>query len=419
MAVSKSSQRRRNRKPRRQVPLAPPKPVVLGRDDFLVYLLRPKQPARPLTSLVTSLSWSDSAPVLTGDLQVQDPSSGKPTVDILAGDQIQLQGRSLSAGVWNEVWRMRVQGTTTSLKAGTRAWTLADDLQNLADSVDDFRFARKKGHRRGWLASEVIRYVCRRYGIKVGALPRTTYRIKNLTKKAASPLDVITDAMKTERVHTGRRYVMRFRRGKLFITPLVREALVYEMGPTIIDATFTTAKDPRFATDLTVLGSSSTHKGKDGKKHKVAKPHKITVRVTSPKSSRRFGVVHRSITLKGIDSRAEARSRGLHEITKSLKPVRTFTFTHPGILGVRRGQAMRLAFPERGLAQVVWITELRHSVSGGDYSMEVTVMFDDPFKLTKADRVARDKAAKAAKHGRKSKATKKRRPKPRLAAVRR
>ena len=409
-STSANAQRAANRRPAVRSTTSPATPVVLGRDEYRVFLLRPKQSPLEITDLGTAVSWSDSAPILTGELQIQDPSPGKPTVSVLEGDRIQLQGRTTASGVWGEVWRMRVQGTSNAIKAGTRGWSLADDLQNLADSTDDFRFVRDRAHKKGWLASEIIRVVCRRYGIPVGALPKTTYRIKRKIAKNASPIDVITDVMKTERVHTGKRFVMRFRRGKLFITPLVRSTLMYEMGPTIIEGTYDTNKAEGFATKLTVRGTQTSAKGKDGKQHKLRKPKKIAVSVSRAKIVARFGVVHRTITLKGLDSTAEARQRGLAELDKRTRPSQKFTFTHPGILGVRRGQAMRLRIPERSVAQVVWITELRHSVAVGDYSMEVTVTFTDPFKLTKADRLARTRAAKAAAKGRKADANSKKKP---------
>lgn len=415
-----AAQRAANRKPAKKPaqPSVPGPPIPLGRDEFRVFLLRPKKPNLEITDLGTAVSWSDDSPILSGDLAIQDPSLGKPTVAVSLGDEIMLQARSVATGAWAEVWRMRVKNTSTSIKAGSRAWTIADDLQNLADSTDDFRFVRGKGHKKGWTATQIIRAVCKRYGIKIGALPNTTYLIKSTVAKDASPLDVITDALRTDRVHTGRRYVMRFRRGKLFITPLVRSNLVYQMGPTIIEATYTLSKEAGFATMLTVRGSVHRVKGKDGKLHTIRKGAKLRVRVSRPSTTARFGVVHKKVTLKGADSVAEARKLGLAELDKRLRPKKEFTFTHPGIIGLRRGQAMRIRTAD--IAQVAWVTGIRHSVGAGDYTMEVTVTFSDPFTLTRAERLAAARAKAAAAKGRKSdKGAKKTKPKPKLATVRR
>jgi len=127
----------------------------------------------------------------------------------------------------------------------------------------------------------------------------------------------------------------------------------------------------------------------------------------------RYGVVHQSITLKGIDSLAEARKRGLAKLAQVMKPARTLSFTHPGVIGIRRGQALRLRDWESGAWLVVWVQEVRHSVSAGDYSIEVTVQFTDPFKMTAADKRAekRFKAAQA-KNRKAAAAKRKSKPKP-------
>lgn len=413
--ASTAAKRKANRKPAKPLPgLVAATPIQLGTDEFRAFLIKGATTTE-ITSLTTGVTWDDSTPILSGDIQVQDPDPAVKTVTIALGDQVMLQGRARASAAWAEVWRMRIEGASVALKAGNRGWSLADDFQNLADSTDNFRFVRGKAHKQGFLASEIIRAVCKRYGISIGALARTRYRIKRYTNTAASPMDVITDVMRTERVHTGQRFVMRFRRGKLYITPLVRSALMYQMGPTIIEGTYALAKKSGFATSLTVHGTSSQAKSKDGKKHTVRKARKVTVRVSSPSSVRRFGVVHKTVTLKGIDSTSEARTKGLAEIVKRLKPGQTLTFTHPGVLGIRRGQALRMRDSAHGLLQVVWVTAVRHSVAPGDYSMEVTVTFDDPFKLSSADRAAQARAKKAAAKGRKTAGSNKKKAKPKPA----
>lgn len=422
MAVSTTSQRAANRAAApAQAPVSPP-PLPLGRDEFRVMLLQGGHP-KDITDLVTACSWQDAAAIMTGDVSLQDPDPGAGRLSvtpqsIVLGDLIQLQARAVGTASFVELWRMRVGEASVSLTEGTRSWTLSDNLQNLADSSDSFRFVRDKKHKHGWTADQVVRFVCKRYGIRIGALPRMSYRIKRMVKTDSSPLDVITEALRTERVHTSHRFVMRFRRGKLYVTPLRRSSLIYELGPTIIEGTLGLAKRDDFATALTVRAAAHTTKAKDGKKHRVKKVRKIAVQVTSKKSSARFGLVHKTVTLSGIDSSSEARHRGLAEITKRLKPNRQFTFTHPGVLGIRRGQALRIRSRDKALAQVVWVTEVRHSVAPGDYSMEVTVTFSDPFKLSRADKLALKKAAAAKRKRRKHAAAKSSPPRPKLHSVR-
>jgi hypothetical protein len=397
------------------------KPLPLAQDEFQTYLLKPGNKQVEISDETVSVSWVDSGPVLAGELQEQDPDPQMRKIGVNLGDTIMLMGRSRTEGSFTELWRMRVQSANLSLRAGTRAWNLTDDLQNLADSRDDFRFVRGKAHKQGFLASEVARVVCRKYGIQVGTITPTKYRIKRQIVKNGSPLDAITDAYKTERTQTGVRYVIRFKRGKLYITRLTHSALLYELGETIADGTYEITKRATYATVITLHGTGSKRKGKDAKGHTKRKTVKITSRVTRKAFTARYGIVHKSVTMKGIDSLAEAKKRGLADLAKRMKPNRTLTFTHPGVLGIRRGQGLRLRDPSKGTWMLCWVTEVRHAVSAGSYTMDVTVTFSDPFKLTAADKRAAKRFAKARAKGRKAAAAKRKaraKPSPRARARR-
>jgi hypothetical protein len=417
--ASTSARRAENRHPAKPRYL-PHRPGPLGDDEFRTFLLRPKPHSlgtkTDISDETLSVSWQDSGAILTGELQEQDPDPTMRKRVVNLGDTVLLMGRAKGFGSWSEVWRMRVKSASLSLKPGTRAWELTDDLQNLADSKDSFKFSRKKPHQRGFLASEIAITVCKRYGIPIGKITRTKYRIKNQTMKDGSPMDVITDAYKTERTQTGRRYVIRFRRGRLWITPLFRSSLLYEMSETIADGSFNLTKREDYATVLTVNGTPTVHKGKDAKGHTKRKTKKVTARVTRQAFTARYGVIHQSVAMKGIDSLSEARKRGLASLSRRMTPKREMTFTHPGVLGIRRGQALRLRDPEKGSMMVCWIQEVRHNVSAGDYSMEVTVTFSDPFKPTQADKRAAARFKRAQAKGRKAAAARK---KKRVAASRR
>ena len=376
----------------------------IGRDRFRITLMRDGG-RLPFDPWVESFNWQEADDgYLAGQINLIDL---KPMTlpSFTIGDQFLCE--YLTGGKWQEAWRLRVQSPgdgdtiTRDLVTDGRAILLADDLLLLSRSTDDWKFTVGKAHPHGWHPHEVVRAVCRRYGVRIGALPRTRSRIRKMVHTNTSPLAMINLAMRFERTNRGSRFVMRFRNGKLYITPLVPDAVLLHLGPAITVGSQGLAQRQDYATTLTVRATTADTKGKDGKGRTTKKHRKIVVGVTKAAFLRRYGHVHGVVNIKGVHSTAQARKLGLVELNKRMRATRTVSFTHPGIVGVRRGQAIRLRIPSAGLTMIAFVSTVTHSVTAGDYTMDVTVQFSDPLAATKADKVAAAKVAAAARRARK------------------
>jgi hypothetical protein len=254
--------------------------------------------------------------------------------------------------------------------------------------------------------------VAEKYRLPVGHIPFMPFHEKNYVKKEYSPLQVIIDMLRKERQAHGKRFVMGFRKGRLWITPFTRNPALYELGPTLIDAVFqeTERNEQPFATALTVRNQASddagSHKHKNRSKHKH---RKIAVKVQSPTGIKRYGYIHRIVYADGADSPAEAREMGHRYLSMLMKPQREITLTHPGMPFLRRGHALVVAVPQENFRTTVWIAELHHTLSPGAYDMDVSVVVDDPFKEKKPDHISEtmDEVADTRKRKTKKKDTKK------------
>lgn len=380
--------------------------VKFGRERFRMTWIPHIGKQQVIDSNVEQLDWDDSTAVMTGTIQLRDPSYGA-TPEVGLGDEIMLEVSLGGQGNWIELWRMRIVEPYRAFVARTRTHQLTNVLGWLAQSVDDFVYLADKAHPKGWTADEIVLDIAKRYNVPVGVIAKCTHRIKRLVLMDSSPLKAIAEAYKRERAYTDRRFVISADHGKLNVTPLRRNPRLLELGASLIDAGFRESLNTDFATALTVRATGKTVKGKDKKGHSRTTTQKILVKVSSATAVAKFGYVHRNVWAHDADTSSEASSAGLRHIARVGLPTKELTLTHPGIPTIRRGDAIRALLPVESLKQVIYLTSAQHAVSANGYSMTLGVMFTDPWVDAKLDSVNDQRDVAAAKRGRKSGTAKK------------
>lgn len=325
-----------------------------------------------------------------GSVTLRRPASDHQLLGVGMGDWIALEYKRPHWEEWRRVWRMLVFEPERDPVNGTATCGLRDGLSYLARGQDEWAFKRNKKHPGGWLPLGVVRVVARRRGIRLGKVYRGRYRIKKLVRQRASALDILRAAYKLERRRSGRRFTISMIDGPLTIRPLVRSPSLLKLGPLIIEAAVREHMHANMATILTARATAGSKK---------RKKKKIVVTVRSPALIRRYGKIHRTITVEA-DSRAEARREARRELANRGEPVREVTLTHPGIPGIRRGHALRLHFPQEHLRQIVFVSEIRHEATPGSYNMHITCRFDDPYLDAEEERSHALRCAAARRHDR-------------------
>jgi hypothetical protein len=366
-----------------------------------VRLKRGTRKAVAIDALVESMSWTDDGPVMTGDLSLREPPyvtrrGKKVPLNVGRGDRFIVQFSERGHGRWLPLWEMRVQtpqgggeAVSSDIVEGVATFQLADDIVLLQESLDDWHFTTDKKHPRGWRTDEIVKYVAKRYGIRLGPMPRMKTRVKRLTRKNTSPLAIISLAFRKERTATGKRYFLGMRKGRLCAWPYRRSAWLYVFGPLIQSAVYGEVDRPSFATELIVRAAS----GKTKKK-------KVRVTVRSKGAVKRFGLIRQSYSPKHVDTPAEARRAGKRELVRRLKPRREISLSHPGIPQLGRGHAIMLDLrAEIGMRQILYVKGVVHRVTAGDYTIEPTLAFDDPFKDKNKEKAQADKCRKAREAG--------------------
>jgi hypothetical protein len=370
-----------------------------GNDEWQVLAYRSGLQTLDLSDVVTAVGWEDSGPMLTGTVSLMHPAT-HPKLNVVEGHVLQLNHRHAGEAAYHEVWQMRLgptedAQTTISVKDGTYEYTVADDLAYLASSKTTFKVRKDKANPNGVLVSEAIRRLCRQESIPVAPLPRLRHRVKKSTWHNQSVLDILMNLLRMENVHEDKDYRLRWRRGRLEVIRQQRSPYLTEMADTILDATLTLARKQGFATVLDVQATPDTGKGKDSKGHHKHKKRKINTTVTRTSLVQRFGRIKRKLTVDA-HTVAEARVKGKRELARLMRAKRQVTFTHAGTPLLRRHDALRLSFPDQGIEEIAYVQTVSHSVSSGQYDMEVTMRFTDPF-AAEAEREKKARKAEAAR----------------------
>lgn len=352
-----------------------------------------------IDTVVEAFDWTDEEAAMAGSLSLRRPDPDKPkSLPVARGHRVQCRCRPVGATSWYELWTMRCGSPETSVTDGTVTVELADDLSRLSHNRRDWTFRKTKRRKQGYFAHDITKEVCRREGVKVGALAKGTVRIDKLVKKDTDALTMIREAYKKEQEKTGRRFVIRMRKGRLEVTPFQRNRILYQFANQLQDVQLSEEQKDK---PITVLeGKGRIGKGKGAKRVRYTEARRDIVD--------RLGYAHQEKDYGRVDSLKDLRERVQRDYSKNIEVKRTASFTTAGVPFIRRGHGIRWKNVEPGWhgksessldRTFVYATSVRHRVDSSGYVTEMDIAQEDPFQKDeeRLDKEAREKARKARK----------------------
>lgn len=362
------------------------KDVRPGDFTFRVTLIRPggKKGERHLTldPFVEQIEWTDDGPILSGYLSLHRAEVGKP-LPIRDRDRVRLFVRWNRR--WFRLWELVVDGDPVpTLETATESVSLVDDLDALKRNERHWEFKKTRRHPRGWTADQIAREVCRREGVRPGRLAKGTVRIKKL-KRTCSGLEIIKAAYARERKKTDRKFVIRFRGGRLDVLPLQRNRVLYEIRGLLRGATLSARRKSN--RPVTMIEAKGTLRGR-----------KVEVRVFRRRAIARFGLSSEERSYGRVDSKADLKEQAMRDLADELRVTRTADLEIPGVPFIERGDTVRWVTNEPGWSgpakgtlnrQFAYVTAITHSATAGDFTSSVSLSQVDPY-LADARRRARD-----------------------------
>jgi hypothetical protein len=380
--------------------------LSFGREHFRVVVFtdvrRKSKAIAYVDSLVESINWTDKSPVLEGEIVIRKPDRNKAFNTIREGNQVVLYVDRLGNGQFKELWRMRCREPSVDGAEGTITFKLLNDLSRYAMNNDTYEYRKnQKKHPKEWRGDEIVRAAAHKAGIPVGRLIRTEKTYAKFKKKDASFMDVVNAVYEDERDKTGRRYLVSWKGGKLYVTTLNRPKYMWLMGPTLVNYSYSRAalgKD--FATMYEVRATIKA-KGK-------RKKRKIHFKITSETLVRRWGVIKQKLSLPSVTSHSDAVKQAREKLVKGASPKKEISLSHPGIPTAGRGDSIHLQiYEDLGENWVVFVKEVVHTVTAGSYMMDITLQWTDPWVDKKGDKIRKKRAKAAADRRRKWKAKQK------------
>jgi hypothetical protein len=360
--------------------------VTVDRYEFRYTVVRPNGTKDELTE-VEACDWDDSSAVWTGSLSFRQPDWMEQFA-VSSGDRI-LAEFTKDGKTYVPAWTMRIQEPNQDVLQLATTAQLANDLVRLQTSTDDFVYAKGKKRPKGWRVDEVLRDVFTKYGVPIGSIPVMSAYITNWHLTDQHPLDVVHSALLREKTKSGLKYAVAMDpQGRVNVHPFRRPASLLEIGPTLVAATLSHVLNERFATEVTVKADLAATQKKDKKGHKKVVHSKVKVTVRTAGGVARYGIVHRNLYSPDANTQSEARAEGNQFLVAAGRAIQSFQVTLPGMPLLRRLDAFKIVLPDLNVAQIVYATDVKHSVpSGAGYTTDAVFTFDDPFSDDKSLRI--------------------------------
>lgn len=346
-------------------------PVTPGDFEFMLDLLRPGKPALPLDRMVDSLSWDDEQSVLTGNLSAYRPDFTDPTTLPIARGQ-QVRCRVKWAGGTFVLWTMRTKAPQTELDTGNVSIDLQDDMALLDTGKRDWWFRKTKSRPHGYTCDEIATQVAHTLGVRIDKLAAGTTRVEVKLRKT-SGLAVIKAAYDKERAASGRSFILRLVNGRLAVTPLARNPMLYVLEKQIQTALITQKAGPGRVTTV-LKGRGHVGKGKGAKT--------VTYSASDRKVIALLGRVEDTKDFGRVDSPADLRGQVNRELANRLRLNDTISIQHQGIPFILRGDATMVNLPREGYGgkqAFVFCTRANHTVSQGTYTTTWDFTAKDPY----------------------------------------
>jgi hypothetical protein len=339
-----------------------------------------------LDEVITGATWEDLGVAANlAELAIRQASS----LQLLEGDIVACS--AVLGGERLPIWRMRVSQVGDIDVASSEATiSLASEAAFLNASQYDFHFNADRTHPKGWDARQITIAVCERLDIPVQLpLPRATYKQKGVKSLASdgegNPINVITGAWKREAERNGRRFALTMELGVLQIREITgrQRPVPFAFGASMQSATYTKTGLSRRSKFATVVTVHNTTKGKTPVRQQV------TVRHPSKFVRRRYGLIHKDLHVTEHKTRAQLRAIGLRYLNAlPVAPRRSITFTHPGVIGLRRGDIINVRVPEENISGQALVMSCAHTLAPGSYTVEVSAQFDAKPQVYAAQKVA-------------------------------
>lgn len=313
-----------------------------------VFLVQSEQMLE-ITDLTESVDWSGAKTKAPRSVSLSmmhtDRGSHQP-IKVQNGDGLvlRLDKKELFRGV---VFSLEFSANHLSV-------TAYDPMIYLTNNKDSYLFTSNK-------ASAILTKICGDFGLKTGEIADTKYVISYLVCNGDSLYDMVKKALATTYKHTGKRFTLLSREGKIHLIPRVENVRkwVIESGVNLIDYSF----------------SRSIEETKTKVKLQTGEEKQTIIATAENKSlQKQFGVLQHYEKVGEKLKRAQLQERANQILAKEGKEKRSFKLNNLlGIPDVVTGSAIHVIIPELDIKQVYSVEDDKHTFTGKKHMMSLTL----------------------------------------------
>lgn len=303
---------------------------------------------RTITPLIKSVNWTGETTQAARQIDVSflnttDGDLRKITVEVGKEVRFYVSGSEVFRGI---VFKNEVSSD------GSTTFTAYDYNHYLTKNKDSLKFKSKK-------ASDIIRYICKKYGIKYGSIADTKYVFPKLIFRNQTLYDIIITALTETRKKTGKRYYLANDKGSLVLREVKAQVsrLQIKSGANLLSASQSKSIED--------LRNSVRVTGKDGEESKG-------VTVQSKDSIKKYGLMQEK-THESEKTTKQLRPIAL-ALLKELNEVDTECSVDAiGSPSITAGKMVQVSEKISGLSGGFYVISDSHSFDGEKHTMSLKV----------------------------------------------
>ena len=308
-----------------------------------------------ITQLAKSINWSGSTREISRKMDVSLTIAKDETSRIftpIIGKQVRLSvgGKERFRGVIIDVSR------DNTGQAGLYA---CDYNWYLAQSTVDYVAVRKT-------ASQVIRELSVKYGIKVGRITDTKYVFPRLVFLKKTIANIIQTVLYETYIATKRRFAVESNMGSLELLPVTAQdvQVVAERGRNLVGANVK-ASMANVKTQVTLTGGNDEFR---------AAENKMKTTVTNDTRRKAYGLIVHSEHKGGTGKLTTLQAQAKQLLAQLSAPETSADVNIVGDVSVRAGRVLRASDPITGLSGLFWVSDDSHSFdANGTYTTQCTL----------------------------------------------
>jgi hypothetical protein len=305
-----------------------------------------------ITSMLKNVDWSGDINTYPRTLQVNVQNANNLTKGKLISFK---PGRTVILYI-DGVEKFRGYVFKTSInEKGEQSLTCYDNLIYLTKNSETMIIKNQS-------ASDVISSLCKKFGVPVGSIEATGYKIKKMVCQGKALSDIFSDSLKVTKTGNGKLYLLRSEKGKAYLKSRKNAAHITVSVTNIISGNYEVSIEE-------LKNQVKVEKGQIDSKEKDSKYSSVTEKDSS--SIDTYGIMQQIESADDKDTISMMSSKAKKLLKQLKEPTKTYSVDFIGHPDCITGNKISIKNEILGFSGTYYITADSHSFDGGVHKMSL------------------------------------------------